>query len=222
MKPGVRETSEELIITPAPLPKVTSRFCDYTPPFDVAHVIRRMLASVPSEFLVGLSEVVLTNTAGLSRKVRRSMTKSRKRKVRIIEARGLYHQAWDRRPAWIELYVDNVFRIWEQGFWLRSRVFREQILGEVIFHEIGHHIHYAVKPEHREREDVADVWKVRLQRSYSAKHFPVLGVLLRFAKFISGPLFNRFMKKQFEWQVQKGWMSRAEFEERAKRRKVQN
>lgn len=152
-------------------PRVIADFSGYTPPFDPVPIIERMLASVPTKYLVGLKEVVLTNASDLTRKRRRAVTKSRKRKVRIVEARGLYHQAWQGKQAWIEIFVDNSLRGWEQGFWLKIPVIREGRLSEVLFHEIGHHIHFTACPEHREKEDVADVWKVRLEHNYSRRRF---------------------------------------------------
>ena len=57
---------------------------------------------------------------------------------------------------WIEIFVDNVLRGWEKGWWLKLGFLREGQIGDVLFHEIGHHIHYTVSPEYREKEDVAD------------------------------------------------------------------
>jgi hypothetical protein len=45
------------------------------------------------------------------------------------------------------------------------------VLGEVLFHEIGHHIHYTQAPEFREREDVAEDWKKRLSKIYFRKRY---------------------------------------------------
>ena len=124
-----------------------------------------MVDTVPPKYLVGLSEVVLTNASGLSRSRRRSTTKSRKNKVRTRTALGMYHPGWKGERPWIELFVDNILDRLGEGVLLRSSFFRESELGDVLFHEIGHHIHYEVCPEYREKEDVADVWKVRLERN---------------------------------------------------------
>jgi hypothetical protein len=213
--PNAEAVSEEVAV---PLPKVTSNFHDYTPPFDVAAVVEKMLESVPSKYLVGLSEVVLTNTSGLPRKLRRSMTKSRKRRLRTAEARGLYHPKWNNRPAWIEIYVDNLLRTWDRGWWLKFGFVRDTAVSDVLFHEIGHHVHFAIKPEYRETEDVADIWKVRFQQGYNAKRFPLISRIVRLVMFIFGPLYSRIAQKGFKWEVQKGWMSRAEFEYRTRKK----
>ena len=87
--------------------------------------------------------------------------------MKIAEVMGLYHPEWQGKPAWIEIFIDNTLKGWERGFWLKMPLVREFVIGDVLFHEIGHHIHFSIRPEFRETEDVADVWKVKLQRNYN-------------------------------------------------------
>ncbi len=143
-------------------PDIESRYVGYSPPFPVEKVIAHMVEWTPAEYIRGLGKVVLTNRQAQPRAVRRAVTRSRGKKVKRIEALGLYHPAHGNEPAWIEMFVDNIFGHWEKGLWLRSRVLRSSLLGDVFFHELGHHIHFTLRPEHKEREDVADVWMVRL------------------------------------------------------------
>jgi hypothetical protein len=190
MKSDAQTTKDEAPPASFSRPKVVTDFtAGYLPPFDVAAKIEKMLDPIPLKYLNGLSEIVLTNTAGLSRKLRRSMTKSRKRKVIATEAAGLYYQEWKGRPAWIKIYVDNTLRNWESGIWLKLGFFREMLLGDVLFHEIGHHIHKTVRPEFREREDVADDWKTKLRRLQFAAQHPlqraVFGVFMPLIRMYS-------------------------------------
>lgn len=168
-----------------------------------------MLDSIPKKYLDGLSEVVLTNTSGMSRERRRSVTKSRKRKIRMLNARGLYHPAWQREPAWIEIFVDNTIRGWEKGIWLRLPFIREGKLGDVLFHEVGHHIHFTIRPEYKEREDVADTWKAKLQRNYNRSRRP----WLRAITFPIRPLIRALMRPMYRIMFRKGMISHAEFDE---------
>ena len=195
-------------------PTVQVSFSGYEPPFDAEPIVQRMLDSVPEKYLVGLQEVVLTNASGLSRKQRRRVTKSRGRKVRFDEAAGLYHPAFNGRPAWIEIFVDNTLRGWESGWWLRIPLIREGKLADILFHEIGHHIHFTCRPEYREQEDVADMWQVRLGRNYTQKRFRLMTGFVRFIRFLSGPFFDRQRGKLMSRMLQKGMISRAEYEER--------
>lgn len=194
-------------------PKIVTSYSGYTPPFDVEALVSRMLASVPSKYLNGLSEVVLTNSSGLSRKRRRSVTKARGRKVQIVEAGGLYHPAWQGSTPWIELFVDNILKRWQSGIWLKLGFFRESLIGDVLFHEIGHHIHATVQPEHRDKEDVADFWKVRLERIYARSRHKWLRTFL----YPLRPLIHILMNRADKRMLDLGMISGAEFSERMKR-----
>lgn len=171
------ETTANRVAVSSQRPTVITNFTGYTPPFDVVPIVERMLASVPPKYLVGLSEVVLTNSSGLPRKLRRSVTKSRKRKVKVAEAAGLYHQAWQGNRAWIEIFVDNMMRALEASWWLKIAYVRESVLAGVLFHEIGHHIHATAHPEYRDKEDVADSWKLKLNRQYFRIQHPWVRII---------------------------------------------
>ena len=61
-------------------------------------------------------------------------------------------------PASLEAFVCYpTLRGWESSWWLRIPLIREGKIADVLFHEIGHHIHFTCRPEYREKEDVADV-----------------------------------------------------------------
>jgi hypothetical protein len=166
--------------------KLVTYFHEYTPPFDVRPLMSRMLRSVPSEYLVGLDSIVLTSTDTFSRKRRRSKTRSRRRTVRIVKTRGLYHRAQGGETAWIEIFVDRIIEGWELGLWLKLPLLRDFLLAPVLFHEIGHHIHTTIRPEFREREDVADRWQVKLETIYPRKERPSIRVLSLLAKPFRG------------------------------------
>ncbi len=151
--------------------KIVTQFAEYKPPCDVNHAVSRMIASVPVEYMNGLGEIVLTSTECLSRSRRRSVTKSRNRKVRIVKTRGLYHAEWNGQLAWVEIFIDNTFADWGKKWWLRLPFVRDMMLADVLFHEIGHHIHATRRPEYREREDVADEWKEKLGSRYFRQQY---------------------------------------------------
>jgi hypothetical protein len=205
--------------TKAARPTVQAFFSDYEPPFDAVPIVQRMLDSVPRKYLVGLGQVVLTNASGLPRKLSRAVTKSRHRKVRLGQAAGLYHPASNGKPAWIEIFVDNTLRGWESGWWLRIPLIREGKLADVLFHEIGHHIHFTCRPEYREKEDVADVWLVRLGDNYNRQRFPWMSRFGRIIRSLLGPFFDRQRRKLLLRMLQEGSISRAEYEERVSKSK---
>jgi hypothetical protein len=194
-------------------PKVVTQFtAGYVPQFDVVATVEKMLDSVPPKFLSGLGETVLTNTASLPRKLRRSITKSRGRKVHQAECGGLYFKEWNGRPAWIKIFVDNTLSHWHIWFWNRHFFTRDIPLGRILFHEIGHHIHATLRPEHREREDVADDWRDKLQRNYVGSRYP----WLRFVSRLLRPQINRYVRSKAEKLYKAGVISRREYEKSMK------
>lgn len=192
-------------------PSITTAFSGHEPSFDVVSIVQRIIDSVPEKYLQGLTEVVLTNAEGLSRKRRRSVTKSRGRKVRIRRVRGLYHPASRQHGAWIEIFVDNTLNRRGDSWLGRITWFRETELSDVLFHEIGHHIHFTISPEYREKEDVADIWKVRLQRNYNRRHHKLLRSLVGFLQL--GRLVDRWFAKTSARMLEKGYISKTEHEE---------
>jgi hypothetical protein len=53
----------------------------------------------------------------------------------------------------------------------RIAFLRELWFGHVLFHEVGHHIHNTIRPEHTEREDVADKWASKLNVNFIRKKY---------------------------------------------------
>lgn len=200
-------------------PQVIVTFSDYEPPFDVASTTQRILDSVPRQYLTGLGAVVLTNASGLPRKRRNSNVKARQRKVRLSAAIGLYHPAANGNRAWIEIFIDNTLRGWEKGWWLRVPFIRESKLSDVLFHEIGHHIHFAVRPEYREKEDVADVWKVRLERNYHQQRFSWVRIVSRLVPPFLGQYLKRQRQKLELKMFKSSQISEAEYRESVAKRR---
>ena len=156
---------------------IVESYRDWAPPVDVSRVVSRLLSGTEKRYKVGLATVVLTNVAGLSRDRRRQKTWSRGRKRPIVKCRGLYHQAWRGDPAWVEVFVDNTLR-GVPPWLLRLPLLQDAIVGDVLFHEIGHHLHATQAPEYREREDVAERWERRLSRQYTRRRYWYLIPLL--------------------------------------------
>ena len=167
--------------------RINEAYRDYVPPISATKVVRRLLRTVPEKYLVGLSAIVLTSESSLSRRDRVGKVRSRKRKYDRSLVAGLYHGSWANSPAWIELRVDKI--ISESGpIWSRVPLVQSVVFGRVLFHEIGHHIHFTIRPEHKEKEDVADNWSRKLSANFFLKHYwyalPVLVPAAKLYKYM--------------------------------------
>lgn len=163
-------------------PNIVESYRDFDPPPDFCQTIETLLKYVPSKYLVGLETIVLTNREGLTRDQRRQKVWSRNRKIRLADALGSYTAASKSSQAAVWLYVDNICAA-ESSWWRKVPILRYMRPSDVLYHEIGHHIHKAHRPEHTEREDVAEDWGRKLWGRFMRKHywylFPVLYVLAR-------------------------------------------
>jgi len=115
----------------------------------------------------------------------------------MAECRALYHEKWKGEPAWIEIFVDNLLE--GQPTWLLFvPLFRDIVFSEVLFHELGHHIHKTLAPSHTEREDLAEKWKRRLEHHYYRRtywYLAPLAVLLFFVTKLPSCFLNRKPKR---------------------------
>ena len=166
---------------------INEDYNNFVPCCNAHKSVDRLLSGVPRKYLSGLKMVVLTNAGGLSRGKRRQKTLSRKRKVAIRDCGGLYREKWMGRPAQIEIFVDNVVKNMPPLL-LRIPFFCDLCFAEVLFHELGHHIHRTQVPEFAEREDVAENWGERLEhyvlrRQYWYIFSPVRFVVLLVKRF---------------------------------------
>jgi hypothetical protein len=159
-------------------PQVLDCYNNSRPPFDVTARVRSLLLCVPAQQIAGLHHIELKNASSLNRDARRKKTWSRGKKVTARQALGLYHPAHTGHLAWIEIFVDNT--LGGMPAWLPG-LFKDVAIANVLYHEIGHHIHSTSNPEHREREDVADVWKRRLATAMIRRKYWYIYPLFRIA-----------------------------------------
>ena len=162
---------------------IKEAYRDYTPPLNVAKTVRLLLRSVPPKYLRGLDCVVLTNLSGQPRRNRVGKIIRRGRRVSRSHVAGLYHRQWQGNPPWIELYVDQILRSLPRwSSWIP--LITTQLIAETLFHELGHHIHLFIRPEYREKEDVADDWKKKLHGNFIQKRYFYLIPLIRTINFL--------------------------------------
>ena len=128
-------------------PEILESYRDFEPPPQVRKIVEELLDYVPRNYLRGLDKIILTNQSALTRDQRRQKIWGRRRKYRLAEARGAYSGATTSSPAMVWLFVDNMLK--SQPPWaLKTPLLQYSEFGEVLYHEIGHHIHAVHKPVH--------------------------------------------------------------------------
>lgn len=144
--------------------EIVERYKIWEPTTNAREAVESVLQSVPDEYLTGLNRIVLTEAGGFNRAARRKKTRHRGKTKNSREAIGSYHQAWQGQKAYIELFVDNIVAQCPKA--MKISPLRDLVFADVLFHEIGHHIHITGTKVYREREDVADEWMHRLAKTY--------------------------------------------------------
>jgi hypothetical protein len=152
-------------------PEIEERYANYRAPFDVKQIVENLIAPVSDKYLHGLRKVLLVDSGSLSRKDRVGRVWSRKRKYDKSRILGRYH--YNNGASWIEIRVDRTIesRKGSSGGWLWIPAARHLCIGQVFYHELGHHIHRVIRPEFREKEDVADNWATKLSVNFARKRY---------------------------------------------------
>lgn len=134
--------------------EVWEMYRSYRPPFDAARLVRRLLRTVPSGDLEGLSHVILSN-ARMAHCHLGDSYRTTNEEQRVL---GTYHPWRRNKPAYIDLRVDAISSVLNSVL-IRIPMLREVAFGYVLFHEIGHHRqlrHHLVRPDLVVSEGFAD------------------------------------------------------------------
>jgi hypothetical protein len=162
--------------------KVVEYYRDYSPPFDASRAVRLLLRHVPAKHLAGVRSVTLTNSRG-TRLVRRGKVRWQNRKVKKADCFGFY------RAGHLTLLVDQILAGCPR-YLLLLRVVPTYAIGEVLYHEIGHHIHRTQRRDLRDKEFVADEWGKKLLGAFIRKRYwylsPVAAAYRLFVQLFEG------------------------------------
>lgn len=158
---------------------VQEAYTDYEPPTWVRPTVERLLSAAPAAYLSSVQAIVLTDAASQNAGKTQRM---RGRKFDRRASRGFYHPKQAGSAAAIHIVVDNVIAAAPVPFLLSFRLFREHLLAEVLFHELGHHLDVTVGAFVRGGEAAAEDWSRRLSRTYFHRQYwwsrPIARVML--------------------------------------------
>ena len=82
-----------------------------------------------------------------------------------MRAPGRRHPKSESQLPYIELRTDKILsRVNRKILLIPPR--QDLCIGLVLFHEVGHHTQLTIRPEHSEKEDVADRWGEKLGTNF--------------------------------------------------------
>lgn len=173
--------------SPVDVITITEDYGGYVAPRWVRKTVERLLSSIPDEHLTGMSAVVLAD--GSKRRARG------RRQGRRRVAIGRYHPRWNGEPAWIELVVDRIVEDLPAPL-NRLQFLRDLVVGRVLFHEVGHHLHATRRSVWRAPEPAAEEWRRRLTRIHVRQHYAYLRPILRLLSAITRALRARAPRRR--------------------------
>ena len=152
--------------------KIVEQYHNYRPPVRLYGSLEVLLRYVPEEHLDGLHMIVVTNGEYVRKKFKGKLTQE-KRRFRPADCNGLYGNG----KIW--LIMDQIFKA---DFYMIIPAVKTIVIGDILYHEIGHHIHAMEQPGFRkDREAFADEWRDKLMQTFMRKRYwYLLGVLKPF------------------------------------------
>ena len=148
---------------------------------------------VPEEHLRGLRTINVTNSAYMREALKGKFTQD-KRRFRAADRRGMYWHG----EIW--LVLDQIF---EADSLMIVPALRTIFIGDVLYHEIGHHIHRMEQPGFRkEQEAFADEWKERLMQTFIRQHYWYLRGGLKLFEPLLRRVHSRLQRSLPEEQIQ--------------------
>lgn len=91
------------------------------------------------------------------------------------------------------MYVDNIGKA-ESTWWKWVPLLRYMKPAEVLYHEIGHHIHFVHRPVHEGRENVAEDWSRKLWGRFCRKHYWYLYPFMYIIARVLSPILKRLKR----------------------------
>jgi hypothetical protein len=152
---------------------VLEAYHSFRPRIDFRQTVLELLQGICPDYLVGLKRVVLRDSGGFSR-----AEKKKRQRRPSQDLLGTYYHATHATPPRIDLFVDAIATRWP-GIVLKIPLLRQILIGNVLFHEVGHHIHARIKPEFKDPESAAEAWARRLSREFAHKRHPYLTLALK-------------------------------------------
>lgn len=153
-------------------PKVINSISISSKYYNFEKTVVKALKYVPKKYLIGLDTIELVEASKLNRNARRKKIGNN---VSQSKSLGYYTQAFKGEPPSITIHIDNIFSNYS---WFTATFLRFYLITLTLYHEIGHHIHLEIEPEHRNKEFTANEYRNKLRGIMVRRKYWYIGVLL--------------------------------------------
>lgn len=161
--------------------KIVEQYLDYSPPVKVYRTVELLLRHVPEKHLNGLHNITLTNSVSVRKSFRGKLWRE-KRRIRPADCRGLY------REGHVFLIIDQILGEYAEVLLLVPLI-KAIAIGEILYHEVGHHIHRNEQPGYRDnKEVVANEWSDKLLQAFLSQRYWYLARVVRLYTTVVHPL----------------------------------
>ena len=169
--------------------KIDEQYYNYRPPVRVYASVELLLRYVPEEHLKGLRTITITNSDYMRKWLKGKYTQE-KRRFRAADCRGMYSggQIW--------LILDQIY---DAELFMIIPPVRTIFIGEVLYHEIGHHIHAMEQAGFRkDKEAFADEWRDKLMQTFMRQRYWYLTGVLRLFSPLLRRIYSRLQRSLSE------------------------
>ena len=150
--------------------KIDEEYYNYRPPVRVYGSVEVLLRYVPEEHLEGLRTITVTNSDYMRKWLKGKYTHEKGR-FRAADCRGIYSDG----RIW--LILDQIC---DAELFMIIPPVKTFFIGEVLYHEIGHHIHAMAQPGFRkDKEAFADECRDKLMQTFMRQRYWYLTGVLR-------------------------------------------
>lgn len=152
-----------------------------------------LLRYVPEEHLNGLRTITVTNSEYMRKALRGKFTQE-KRRFTAADTRGMY---WNGR-IWLSL--DQICNV---ELFMIIPPAKTILIGKVLYHEIGHHIHAMQQPGYRkDKEPFADEWRIKLMGTFIKQRYWYMHGVMKLFEPLLRRLYSRLERSVSREEVQ--------------------
>lgn len=167
--------------------KIEEIYSGNKPTINIYNIVKNLMKYVPEKYFGGLKKIIIKNNTH----------ENKKSKDKIL---GSYFHQSRNNPAYIELYIDEIIDSKWPSILLFFPLIKYLLIANILYHEIGHHIHRMHKKKYSNPEKEADDWHKELIHNFLEERYIFVYPFYKKLKFLTKTsVYNLINKKDLLW-----------------------